>query len=260
MAGRKHKGIEPVIFSRFRRHVAEHDWFAVGVDFLVVVIGIFAAMQADNWNQERKDRTQAREYLQRLYEDADRSVHTNEYQRQYLLSHAELAGEVLEALDQCEVAPEGRDRFATGIYQLGKLFPPYMAAGTIEELRSTGKLGILDSHIRGELDRAIERYREFDRIWPQAAERVTPHVNYVDSRIAVHIDREMRGNNEITWKQLQIDLGAVCKDPLFYNAIAAVRNYTFDVAAWLKSTREGFEELRSVLKQKIEEKDLPVTG
>jgi hypothetical protein len=249
-----------VIFSRIRKHVADHDWFAVSVDFVIVVLGIFAAMQVDNWNEARKDQIQAREYLVRLYEDADRSIITNEHQRQYLLSHAELAGEVLQALEQCAIDPENKDRFATGIYQLGKLFPPYMAAGTIDELRSTGKLGILSGTIRRELDKAIEQYREFDRIWPQAAERVTPHVNYVDSQVSTIIDREMRGNIEIAWTQLQIDLEKVCKDARFYHAVAAVRNYTFDVAAWLKATREGFERFRSVVELELQAKGLAVPG
>ena len=245
-----------MIFSRIRKHVAAHDWFAVTVDFLIVVFGLFAAIQIDNWNEDRKDQIQAREYLVRLYEDADRSVNTNEYQRQYLLSHAKLAGEVLKALDQCAIPAQNKGRFATGVYQLGKLFPPYMAAGTIEELRSTGKLGILSNTLRRELDRAIEQYKEFDRIWPQAAERVTPHVNYVDSQVAINITREMRGNNEIAWTQLRIDLDTVCKDTQFYNAVAAVRNYTFDVAAWLKATREGFERLRGIIEIEMQRKGL----
>ena len=123
------------LFSRFRQHIIGHDWFAVTVDFLIVVVGIFAAMQADNWNEARKDRLQEREYLLRLYEDASRSVATNEDQRQYLLSHAVLAGHVLASLKQCAVPDSRKDEFATGLYQLGKLFPPYMANGTIEELR-----------------------------------------------------------------------------------------------------------------------------
>ena len=131
-----------------------------------------------------------------------------------------------------------------------------MAAGTAEELRSTGKLGIVNPSIRSEPDKAIEQSREFDRIWPQAAERATPHVSYVDSQIAVRMDREMRGNNEIVWDQLQIELGTVCEDQRSYNAIAAVRNHTFDVAAWLKVTREGFEQLRVALKLEMRSQGL----
>ena len=247
------------LFSRFRQHIIGHDWFAVTVDFLIVVVGIFAAMQADNWNEARKDRLQEREYLLRLYEDASRSVATNEGQRQYLLSHAVLAGHVLASLKQCAVPDSRKDEFATGLYQLGKLFPPYMANGTIEELRSTGNLGILRSvSLRQELDRAIEQYTEFDRIWPQAAERVTPHVNYVDSRVAVRIETEMRGNSEITWEHLEIDLDAMCTDPRFYNAVAAVRNYTFDVAAWLATTRQAFARLREVIAQELERRDIEI--
>ena len=43
-----------LILSRFSRHVSEHDWFAVGVDLLVLVLGIFLGLQVTNWNEDRK--------------------------------------------------------------------------------------------------------------------------------------------------------------------------------------------------------------
>jgi hypothetical protein len=46
--------------SMLLRHLSEHirsqNWFAVGLDFLVVVIDIYVGLQADAWNELRKDR------------------------------------------------------------------------------------------------------------------------------------------------------------------------------------------------------------
>lgn len=234
-----------MLFRRFRKHVENQDWFAVAVDFLIVVLGIFAALQVGNWNEERKDRIKERRYLVRLYDDATRTVERNESQRRFMVGHAELAGMILASLEACDLKPELRDDFATGVYQLGKLYPPYMATGTLEELRSTGNLAILRSiELRRELDRAVEEFTELDRVWPQAMARVTPPVNYVDGVVAIKIDRETSGNSTITWDQLGIDFDELCADPQFYNAIAAVRNYTFDVATWLNSTSQAFDRLR----------------
>ena len=237
-----------MLFRRFRQHISDHDWFAVTIDFFIVVVGIFAAMQADNWNEARKNRIQEREYLVRLYEDAVSTVETNETRRQFLIEHAQLASVVLDSLETCTLLPEHRDDFATGLYQLGKLHHPYMASGTLAELRSTGNLGILRSvELRRELDKAIEQYTEFEQIWSQATGRVIPPVNYVDTLIAIDIDREVRGDTEIAWDQLRIDFDAVCRDSRFYNSIAAVRDYTFDVAAWLGITGTAFEQLREAI-------------
>jgi len=56
-----------MVVRRFRDHVAEHNWFAVAVDFLIVVAGVFVGIQASNWNQERVNRARGR-----AYRDADR--------------------------------------------------------------------------------------------------------------------------------------------------------------------------------------------
>ena len=43
-----------LIFRRFGKHISEHDWFAVGVDLGVLVLGIFLGLQVTNWNEDRK--------------------------------------------------------------------------------------------------------------------------------------------------------------------------------------------------------------
>lgn len=43
-----------MLFRKLGRHFSEHDWFAVGVDLLVLVLGIFLGLQVTNWNEDRK--------------------------------------------------------------------------------------------------------------------------------------------------------------------------------------------------------------
>ena len=50
-----------MVVRRIRDHVATHNWFAVGVDFLIVVVGVFMATQADNWNETRSKLADAAE-------------------------------------------------------------------------------------------------------------------------------------------------------------------------------------------------------
>jgi hypothetical protein len=241
-----------MLFRRVREHVRSHDWFAVAVDFLIVVLGIFAGLQVDNWNETRKDRALEQEYLERLYDDAVETIERNEDMRQFLLGHAERAGIVLEALRTCDLDPSNRDDFATGLFQLGKLFPPYMADGTLMELRSTGNLALLQSDtIRQQMDQAIAQYVEFERVWSQITGRVIPPVNYVDRLVAYTIEQEMRGNVAIGWEQLEMDFRAACGDRRLYNSVAAVRNYTYDVAAWLRLTGQAFAQLQDALAQEI---------
>ena len=43
-----------LLFRRLGRHVSEHDWFAVGVDLGVLVVGIFLGLQVSNWSEDEK--------------------------------------------------------------------------------------------------------------------------------------------------------------------------------------------------------------
>lgn len=58
-----------MLLRRFTEHVRDQDWFAVGLDFLVVVVGIYVGLQADEWNEQRKDRIREQAHLEQLYSD-----------------------------------------------------------------------------------------------------------------------------------------------------------------------------------------------
>jgi len=58
-----------MVVSRIRKHVATHNWFAVGVDFLIVVVGVFIATQADNWNETRSKLAHASESRREIIDD-----------------------------------------------------------------------------------------------------------------------------------------------------------------------------------------------
>ena len=44
-----------MIFRRIKAHVAKEDWFAVFIDFLIVVFGVFMGFQVQAWNENRGD-------------------------------------------------------------------------------------------------------------------------------------------------------------------------------------------------------------
>ena len=58
-----------MLFRRIRTHVRAHDWFAVVVDIIVVVIGIYLGFQVTAWDEERRLLDQREDYLQRLVSD-----------------------------------------------------------------------------------------------------------------------------------------------------------------------------------------------
>ena len=58
-----------MLFRRIKAHIENENWFAVFIDFLIVVVGVFIGIQVSNWNAAQADKLLAQEYLQRLHED-----------------------------------------------------------------------------------------------------------------------------------------------------------------------------------------------
>ena len=53
------------IATAFRRQ----DWPTVGLEIIIVVLGVFLGLQASNWNDDLENKRTASEYLQRLQTD-----------------------------------------------------------------------------------------------------------------------------------------------------------------------------------------------
>ena len=58
-----------MILHRITKHVKDQNWFAVGLDFIIVVVGILIAFQITNWNEARIARAKHDTYLVRLHND-----------------------------------------------------------------------------------------------------------------------------------------------------------------------------------------------
>ena len=47
-----------MILRRITKHVKDQNWFAVGLDFFIVLAGILIAFQITNWNEAKSERTE----------------------------------------------------------------------------------------------------------------------------------------------------------------------------------------------------------
>ena len=45
-----------MLLRRMTKHVKDQNWFAVGLDFLIVVFGVFMGLQVANWSEAQQDR------------------------------------------------------------------------------------------------------------------------------------------------------------------------------------------------------------
>lgn len=65
-----------MLLRRITKHVKNQNWFAVGLDFFIVVLGILIAFQVTSWNEARNDRRLEAQYLSLLVTDL-KNIETN---------------------------------------------------------------------------------------------------------------------------------------------------------------------------------------
>ena len=67
------------MLKRIASSVRQHDWFTVGVEILVVMIGLLLAFQLDRWREGIAERHQEKTYINRLIADVESDIPSIEY-------------------------------------------------------------------------------------------------------------------------------------------------------------------------------------
>jgi hypothetical protein len=55
-----------MILRRVTEHVKAQNWFAVGIEFVIVVVGVFVGLQAQDWSTARAERNAEQAAIERL--------------------------------------------------------------------------------------------------------------------------------------------------------------------------------------------------
>lgn len=133
-----------MLVRRFAQHLREQNWFAVGIDFIVVVVGIFVGLQVDGWNEQRKERIRERVHLEQLLADTKRNIETA---TGIIDHHVELTDGLtlaVTALKRGRLEPDDASRFKWTILTLGQIPPVNFAMGAYDSLLASGDFALLD--------------------------------------------------------------------------------------------------------------------
>ena len=221
-----------MIIRRFTQHIKKQNWFAVGLDMMVVILGIFFGFQLTEWNEERISRTEEKLYLKRIQADILESIERTEKGIEYMQRNANRSTVILRSLEKCNISTDNEDEFASGLYQLGKATPAFLVTTTIDELRSTGKWNIIQNvEVREKISAMHAAHKSVLSVFSQVEGRLLPHINYVDSVVSYEINEPIGGAASMSLENIKYDFKLLCGDTRFYNAISTVRNYAFDLVS-----------------------------
>jgi len=123
----------------------EQNWFAAAIDLIIVVAGVFLAIQAANWNESRKARAEERRYYAQIVEDLRLDQRDLGLARERADTFDTAAESTLRAIRTGLSQNVTPGRFAVEIHHSGYLYIPRPSRRTYDELISTGNLGLLRS-------------------------------------------------------------------------------------------------------------------
>ena len=130
-----------MIPRRIAEHVRDHNWFAVAIDFVIVVVGVFIGLQVQDWNTARQARARAESYSTRLTDDLRYEAWHWEYLIAYYKDVRENAERALAAMADGSALSE--EQFVISAYRASQYYFNNTRRSTYDEMVATGDIGLI---------------------------------------------------------------------------------------------------------------------
>jgi hypothetical protein len=181
-----------MILRRLAAALRRQDWFTVGLEIMIVVLGVFIGIQVANWNETRVERDLERTYLTNLHQDFVVSLQKLEENERRMV-------EIIEAmrtlLDRPDGARPASAEALNGLFAKVQGMPTFnWISRTYDNLVGAGQLRLIRDPTIGdaladfdaqtrliELVQATHEQQLVETFQPWIIE----HMDY----IAVHLDR-----------------------------------------------------------------------
>ena len=95
-----------MLLRRITEHVKAQNWFAVGLDFLIVVFGVFIGLQVSNWNDARADERAFQDAMERLMEENTETLRSAGEVRDVIIGMLSDVQPAIEILENCSTTKE----------------------------------------------------------------------------------------------------------------------------------------------------------
>lgn len=130
-----------MILRRVSEHVRTQNWTAIGIDFVIVVVGVFLGIQLGDWNEARDTRQRAAVFGERLADDLRYEAWAYEYLLEY---NKDVRASAKAALDSLYgSAPLSDEQFLINAYRATQYKYNDRGRATYDELISTGEIGLI---------------------------------------------------------------------------------------------------------------------
>jgi len=131
------------------------DWGAVLIEIMILVVGVFLGLQVDNWNEALKTEAEGRYYTQRLRDELAESVARLDKSIADGRAVIEASGRAQRAIRDGTIDTDHPEAFTADLMAVTWMAEVDIVDGAIEELRTTGRMGVIGNR---QIREALSRY------------------------------------------------------------------------------------------------------
>ena len=122
------------------KNVKKQNWFAVLLDFLIVVLGVFIGVQIGNINENRADKHDYYAALERFKVEAKTNLTTLDKLDSESSNYLKRGSEAFDILLSCHDNPENLEIFNSGLGVIGGTYGIRIHRSALDELTHSEKL------------------------------------------------------------------------------------------------------------------------
>lgn len=217
-----------MILRSVTKHVKDQNWFAVFLDLLIVVFGVFIGIQVSNWNEELAGEKQAQILLKRIHHDLNNDILSINAELDY---QAAVRNYAMTAIDALNGDPSVSDeQFVIGAYQASQINTAWSNRATYNEMLSTGQINLIEDEA---LKAQIFGYFAVDFSTINLVVKIAPYREFIRGHLPVAIQDAIK---------------AQCGDEVFEvaNAFSTILPSTCDLDVADQDLLEAANLLRSL--------------
>ncbi len=222
-----------MILRSVAKHVKDQNWFAVFLDLLIVVFGVFIGIQVSNWNVELAGEKQAKVLLKRIQHDLNNDILSINAELDYQAVVRNYAMTAIEALNGDPSISD--EQFVIGAYQATQINTAWSNRATYNEMLSTGQINLIKDEA---LKAQIFGYFAVDFSTVNLVVKIAPYREFIRGHLPVAIQDAIK---------------AQCGDEVFEvaNAFSAILPSTCDLDVADQDIHEAANLLRSLPQMKF---------
>ena len=112
-----------MILRRVIQHVRKQEWTAIGIDLVIVVVGVFIGIQVSNWNAARADDVRAQAYLARIEDNLNIDLQSIQRREVFWRQVINYGNSAIRYAETGELVDGSAWKTLVAFYQASQLWP-----------------------------------------------------------------------------------------------------------------------------------------